>query len=56
MFWWASRFFAPDDGDGVDAKDLCPGPNQFCLDDLEFVIVSVTRYLRSTLLAIFPVP
>ena len=33
-----------DDDDRVDAKDICPGPNQFCLDDLEFVLrVSFNR-------------
>ena len=36
-FEWVWRFFA-DDGDGVDAKDICPGPNQFCFDDFEFVL------------------
>jgi len=38
MFWRAWRLFAPDDCDGVDAKDICPSPNQLCLDDLEFVL------------------
>ena len=38
MFWRAWRLFAPDDSDGVDAKDICPSPNQLCLDDLEFVL------------------
>jgi hypothetical protein len=36
MFCWAWGLFADDD-DGVDAKNVCPRPNQF-LDDLEFVL------------------
>ena len=61
MFWRAWRLFAPDDGDGVDAKDICPSSNQLCLHELEFVlrfglIVAVTRYLHSTFLAIFLSP
>src|SRR6516225_11292729 len=36
MFWWVWRLFG-DDGDGVDAKDICPSPNKSCLDDFEFV-------------------
>jgi hypothetical protein len=36
MFWWAWRLFA-DDGDGVDAKDICPSPSQICLDGFKFV-------------------
>jgi len=33
-----------DDDDGAGAKDICPRPNQLCLDDLEFVLrVSFNR-------------
>ena len=37
MFWWVWTLFRDDD-DGVDVKDVCPGPNQICLDDFEFVV------------------
>ena len=36
MFWWVWTLFR-NDRDGVDVKDVCPGPNQIFLDDFEFV-------------------
>jgi len=37
MFWWVWTLFR-NDRDGVDVKDVCPGPNQIRLDDFEFVV------------------
>jgi hypothetical protein len=37
MFWWAWTLFR-NYRDGVDVKDVCPGPNQVCLDGFEFVV------------------
>ena len=37
MFWWVWTLFRHNDRDGVDVKDVCPGPNQIFLDDFEFV-------------------
>ena len=34
--WWVWTL-CRDDRNGVDAKDLCPSPNQSCLDGFEFV-------------------
>ena len=58
--WWVWTL-CRDDRNGVDAKDLCPSPNQCCLDGFEFVDrVGSNRGsdpdLHSTFLAIFPVP
>jgi hypothetical protein len=36
MFWWVWRLFRGYH-DGGDAKDVCPSPNQSCLDGLELV-------------------
>ena len=60
MFWRPRRFLG-DDGDGVDAKDLCPSPSQCCLDGFQFVDrVGFNRGCDAVFalyfLAIFPVP
>jgi len=60
MFWWAWRLFS-DDRNGVDAKDIAPASISFALMTsssyfVSALIVAVTRYLHSVLLAIFLSP